>query len=209
MAATYRARFVLIGSMNPEEGRLRPQIMDRFGLRVVARGLPDPSDRLEAYRRSVAYRQNPRQVVEAYAEATVQAQLELTQAREALSRCQTDRGCEQVGLKLIQELDIDSLRAEITLFEAAAPWPWLTAERRLRRTISGAWPPWRSVCAGHTSWVSSSRAKPKKKMNFAALWTGRNQVNEKRGHPRPRSLSSWVKVTSCDCRCSQPPRPRS
>jgi magnesium chelatase subunit I len=37
VAATYRARFVLIGSMNPEEGRLRPQILDRFGLRTRAR----------------------------------------------------------------------------------------------------------------------------------------------------------------------------
>src|SRR6266545_682139 len=39
IAATYRSRFVLIGSMNPEEGRLRPQILDRFGLRVSVHGL--------------------------------------------------------------------------------------------------------------------------------------------------------------------------
>lgn len=119
LAATYRARFVLIGSMNPEEGRLRPQIMDRFGLRVIARGLPDPKDRLEAYRRSVAYRQNPRQVVEAYAEATYQAQQELSQARQSLAEVKLTESAETVGLNLIQELDIDSLRAEITLFEAA------------------------------------------------------------------------------------------
>jgi len=119
LAATYRARFVLIGSMNPEEGRLRPQIMDRFGLRVFVRGLPDPSDRLEAYRRSLAYRKNPRQVVEAYAEATALAQRELTQARDALAEVKLSPAAEKVGLTLIQELDIDSLRAEITLFEAA------------------------------------------------------------------------------------------
>lgn len=119
MAATYRARFVLIGSMNPEEGRLRPQIMDRFGLRVIARGLPDPNDRLEAYRRSLAYRQNPRQVIEAYAEATALAQQELTQARQALADVKLSEAAEQVGLNLIRELEIDSLRAEITMFEAA------------------------------------------------------------------------------------------
>jgi len=119
IAATYRARFVLIGSMNPEEGRLRPQIMDRFGLRVIARGLPDPNDRLEAYRRSLAYRKNPRQVVEAYAETTALAQQELTQAREAMADVKLSEAAEQVGLNLIQQLDIDSLRAEITMFEAA------------------------------------------------------------------------------------------
>ncbi len=44
VAATYNSRFILIGTMNPEEGRLRPQIMDRFGLRVIVRGLSDPEE---------------------------------------------------------------------------------------------------------------------------------------------------------------------
>ena len=48
VSATYRARFTLIGSMNPEEGNLRPQILDRFGLRVIVRGLEDPEQRLQA-----------------------------------------------------------------------------------------------------------------------------------------------------------------
>ena len=51
ISASYRSRFSLIGTMNPEEGRLRPQIMDRFGLRVIVRGLENPEARLEAYRR--------------------------------------------------------------------------------------------------------------------------------------------------------------
>ena len=60
LAATYWSRFVLVGSMNPEEGNLRPQILDRFGLRVVVRGLEDPTERLEAYRRVQAYQGSPR-----------------------------------------------------------------------------------------------------------------------------------------------------
>src|SRR3990172_5302425 len=59
LAATYRARFVLIGSMNPEEGRLRPQILDRFGLRLMVPGLTEPAERLEAYRRVRTYLNNP------------------------------------------------------------------------------------------------------------------------------------------------------
>ncbi len=60
ISSTYRARFVLIGSMNPEEGCLRPQILDRFGLRVIVRGLENPAERLEAYRRVQAYLTSPR-----------------------------------------------------------------------------------------------------------------------------------------------------
>ncbi|MGH2605280.1 MAG: ATP-binding protein [Anaerolineales bacterium] len=119
IAATYRARFVLIGSMNPEEGRLRPQILDRFGLRVAVTGLHRQSDRLEAYRRSVAYRNSPRQVISAYGEATDQARAEVMAARAALPNAALSSQAERFGLGVIERLGIDSLRAEITLFEGA------------------------------------------------------------------------------------------
>ncbi len=119
IAATYRARFVLIGSMNPEEGRLRPQILDRFGLRVAVTGLRRQADRLEAYRRSVAYRNSPRQVISAYGDATEQARAEVMAARAALSNAALSPQAERFGLAVIERLGIDSLRAEITLFESA------------------------------------------------------------------------------------------
>ncbi|HLB64521.1 MAG TPA: ATP-binding protein [Anaerolineales bacterium] len=119
VSATYRARFVLIGSMNPEEGRLRPQILDRFGLRVVTRGLAAKEERLEAYRRSIAYHSNPRRVVLDYAETLERMRLEVVAAREALPSVRLSPQAERVGLRIIQSLGIDSLRAEITLFEAA------------------------------------------------------------------------------------------
>ena len=70
LSASYWSRFVLIGSMNPEEGRLRPQIMDRFGLRVVVHGLKAPEQRLEAYRRVQAFGMSPRRVAADYASET-------------------------------------------------------------------------------------------------------------------------------------------
>jgi magnesium chelatase subunit I len=119
LAATYRARFVLIGSMNPEEGRLRPQILDRFGLRVVTRGLASRDERLEAYRRTVAYKTSPRRVIQDFAEATDIVRQEIAAAREAIPGVELSPQAERFGLRLIESLGIDSLRAEITLFEAA------------------------------------------------------------------------------------------
>lgn len=116
---TYKARFVLIGSMNPEEGRLRPQILDRFGLRVVVRGLEDPAERLEAYRRTIAFRNNMRAVIEQYADASEGIHREVVTARELLPQVELSSEAERYGLDLIQRLGIDSLRAEITLFEGA------------------------------------------------------------------------------------------
>ncbi len=119
LVATYRARFVLIGSMNPEEGRLRPQILDRFGLRVIVRGLDHRSERLEAYRRTIAFRNNPRQVIREYEQATTLIRDELETARQRLPEVTLTKRAETLGLKLVQEMGVDSLRAEITLFEAA------------------------------------------------------------------------------------------
>ena len=71
LSATYRSRFTLIGSMNPEEGNLRPQIMDRFGLRVVVHGLTETSERLEAYRRVHNYLENQRKFIQGYIPETI------------------------------------------------------------------------------------------------------------------------------------------
>lgn len=119
MSATYRSQFTLIGSMNPEEGNLRPQIMDRFGLRVLVQGLEDKDDRLEAYRRSRAYRENNRAFSAQYYQTTRLFQEEIQVSRENLSKVKLTDEIAKTGLNLIEKLELDSLRAEITLFEAA------------------------------------------------------------------------------------------
>ncbi len=119
MAGTYRSRFVLIGSMNPEEGRLRPQIMDRFGLRVMVRGLTDAEDRMEVYRRVRSYRANPRAFVAEWAAATAEVREEVMLARELLKEVKLSAEAQTVGLELVEKLQLDSHRAEYTMFEAA------------------------------------------------------------------------------------------
>jgi magnesium chelatase subunit I len=119
MAGTYRARFVLIGSMNPEEGRLRPQILDRFGLRVNVRGLTVMEERFEVYNRVRAYRKNPAHFIRQWEFATVEALEEVLIAREVLKTTTIDDRASEVGLRLIETLEIDSHRAEYTMFEAA------------------------------------------------------------------------------------------
>ncbi len=132
LAATYRARLVLIGSMNPEEGALRPQIHDRFGLRVVVHGLMKSADRLEIYRRAQAYRSNPYAVVIEWLADTLAAAQEITQARDRLPKVTLTREVEQLGLNWIKEMKIDSHRAELALFEAARARA--AADNRLRVT---------------------------------------------------------------------------
>jgi len=133
LAATFRSRFALIGSMNPEEGRLRPQILDRFGLRVIVKGLTDPQERLDAYKRVRMYLNNPRAAIADYAEQTMAARDEIQTARNNLHNVKLTPEAEQVGLQITQRMKIDSLRAEITLFEAARAYA--AADSRVEATV--------------------------------------------------------------------------
>jgi magnesium chelatase subunit I len=119
IVSTYHSRFVLIGSMNPEEGNLRAQIMDRFGLRLIVQGLGDLDERLEAYRRVQTYQHSPRQMANIYQTITEVAREEIQTARNLLFEVQLPDAVAQMGLELVRQMQIDSLRAEITMFEAA------------------------------------------------------------------------------------------
>lgn len=119
MSGTYRSRFVLIGSMNPEEGRLRPQILDRFGLRVNVRGLTTKEERLEVYRRVRGYRQNVTQFLRQWEIPTAEVRDEILLARELLKQTTLSDEAMDIALTLVHDLGIDSHRAEYTLFEAA------------------------------------------------------------------------------------------
>jgi magnesium chelatase subunit I len=116
---TYRARLTLVGSMNPEEGKLRPQIMDRFGLRVIVKGIEDSMQRMEIYRRARAYAENPHAMTGRWRENIQLTAEEIQRARALLPDVELDPAAVDAGLALIKALEIDSHRAEFTLFEAA------------------------------------------------------------------------------------------
>jgi magnesium chelatase subunit I len=129
VAATYRSRLTLVGSMNPEEGHLRPQIQDRFGLRVLVRGATDPKERLEIYRRAVAYRTKPYKFVQDWMLETETAAAEIAEARKRLTKVTLPDSVLAAGLQWIEALKIDSHRAEMTLFEAGRAYA--AADNRL------------------------------------------------------------------------------
>jgi magnesium chelatase subunit I len=131
ISATYRARFTLVGSLNPEEGSLRPQIMDRFGFRVIVQGLEDPNQRFEAYKRVRAYLHNPRGLISLYQSETELVRAEIQNARNLLPAVEIPDDIAKLGITLIQSLKIDSLRAEITLFEGARAYTAMDGRSRV------------------------------------------------------------------------------
>lgn len=119
LAASYPAEFVLIGSMNPEEGDLRPQILDRIGLRVNVASCKSVEDRVEISRRARLFRTDPTGFVASFETATRRAAESIERARASVDSVELTPEAERFAVSLSNALDIGSHRAEIVLMEAA------------------------------------------------------------------------------------------
>jgi magnesium chelatase subunit D len=112
------SRFLLVGSMNPEEGDLRPQLLDRFGLAVAVRTARDPAERAAAVRRRLAFDVDPGGALAASEVAAAEAELRrrLVDARPAWL---SDGVIEEVA-SLCAAMGAEGLRADLTICRAAA-----------------------------------------------------------------------------------------
>ncbi|MFJ9991691.1 ATP-binding protein [Pseudomonas putida] len=113
------ARFVLIGTMNPEEGELRPQLLDRFGLNIALDGTPEPNDRQQIIRRRLAFDSDPEAFCAQWAVAQAQLRERCQRARERLPAIALD----DQALAWITErcfaAGVDGLRADLVWLRAA------------------------------------------------------------------------------------------
>ncbi|GAB4119212.1 MAG: ATP-binding protein [Roseiflexaceae bacterium] len=115
----FPSQFTLVGSMNPEEGALRPQILDRFGLRVWVAPLANGSDRLDLYRRVRDFRNDPESFRRRYDADAAKVREEIAAAREVLPYVEVAPDAERYALRCVELLRVPSHRAEIALLEAA------------------------------------------------------------------------------------------
>jgi magnesium chelatase subunit I len=119
LSVRHPARFVLIGSGNPEEGELRPQLLDRFGLAVDVKTPTDIPTRVTIVKRRDAYEHDTEAFHAAWAAAQAQAQHDLVKARARLSGVKVPDSLLEQAATLCAQLGTDGLRGEITLVRAS------------------------------------------------------------------------------------------
>jgi magnesium chelatase subunit I len=119
LSIRHPARFVLIGSGNPEEGELRPQLLDRFGLLVEVRTPADLATRVAAVRRRDTFERDPAAFAESWSEAQTRLQRTLVAARSRLSSVTVPDAALEQAARLCMRLGTDGLRGELTLIRAA------------------------------------------------------------------------------------------
>ena len=116
---THPARFVLIGTMNPEEGDLRPQLLDRFGLSLDIRGERDVKKRAEVVKRRVEYDSDPEKYIEQAQKELDETCKKLTDARDLLPKVVAGDDIVDMIVSVMIHFGVDGHRADITLMKAA------------------------------------------------------------------------------------------
>jgi magnesium chelatase subunit I len=113
------ARFVLVGSGNPEEGELRPQLLDRFGMHAEIRTVRDPETRVRVVEERSYFDQNPDECLQANAEQLAILKKNITDAQELLPTVELDYELRVKISKVCGSLDVDGLRGDIVTNRAA------------------------------------------------------------------------------------------
>jgi magnesium chelatase subunit I len=113
------ARFVLVGSGNPEEGELRPQLLDRFGMHAEIRTVKEPALRVEIVEQRAAFDQNPQTFLEKYQTEQEALQQKLVAAQNRLADVEMDYDLRVKISQVCSELDVDGLRGDIVTNRAA------------------------------------------------------------------------------------------
>ena len=120
VSVAHAARLILIGTMNPEEGELRPQLLDRFGLTVEITAPRDPHQRAEVIRRRIAFDRDPASFVGAYAAREGELRIKIATARALLPSVHLDDHQLATIARVCGAFEVDGMRADIVTARAAA-----------------------------------------------------------------------------------------
>jgi Mg-chelatase subunit ChlI len=116
---THPARFILVGTMNPEEGDLRPQLLDRFALSVEVRGIGDAQERMDILQRHIAYEADPDAFRERWQPEEEKLSQRIAAAREIVDDVQYTRRDLYAIATLTSALHIDGHRADLVILKTA------------------------------------------------------------------------------------------
>ncbi len=114
------SRFVLVGSMNPEEGRLRPQFLDRFGLYVSVAGEPDVERRAEIIRRRMAYERDPAAFRAQWEGESAALSKRIARAKELAAQMELDEPVRRLSAQYAAQAGAEGNRCELVLARTAA-----------------------------------------------------------------------------------------
>ncbi|MDQ4085041.1 MAG: putative cobaltochelatase [Actinomycetota bacterium] len=119
VSVSHASRFVLVGTMNPEEGELRPQLLDRFGLSVEVAASRDPAVRAQVVRRRLAYEADPEAFAAEWADQDAAVGESLARARALLPTVGLSDAALSLVASVCASFEVDGMRADLVIARAA------------------------------------------------------------------------------------------
>ncbi|MDI6708394.1 MAG: DUF835 domain-containing protein [Candidatus Thermoplasmatota archaeon] len=119
ISVSYPAKFILVGSMNPEEGKLRPQLLDRLALSVEVKGVPDTEARVEIIRRQKEFTKSAEKFRSAFEKSQNELKERIRKAQELLPQVKTSEKLLEGISRLCVEFKVDGHRPDIMIQRAA------------------------------------------------------------------------------------------
>jgi len=116
---SHPAKFVLIGTMNPEEGELRPQLLDRFALSVEVKGIRDPAARAEIVRRRIEFENDPEGFIAKYRDQQEKLRSRIIEAQRLLPMVKLSDEMLELITQICLDFGVDGHRADITMCKTA------------------------------------------------------------------------------------------
>ena len=128
LSVRHPARFVLVGSGNPEEGELRPQLLDRFGLSVEVKTPTDLAGRVEVVKRRDAFEHDPETFIEHWKKEDEKIRKRIVAGRTRLDAVKISDAARERAAQLCMALGTDGLRGDLTLIRAARAYAALQGD---------------------------------------------------------------------------------
>ncbi|CAI8018432.1 Uncharacterized protein Rv2850c [Geodia barretti] len=120
ISVSHDAEFMLVGTMNPEEGDLRPQLLDRFGLAVEVDGVFEPPERREVVRRRIAFEGSPFEFMDGWADAEQAERERLLSSQQRLAEVVVPDSILELITDICAEYQVDGLRGDIVMYKTAS-----------------------------------------------------------------------------------------
>jgi magnesium chelatase subunit I len=128
---THPARFILVGTMNPEEGELRPQLLDRFGLCVQVNSLRDKSLRMEILKRKAEFDDDPEGFLRKWEPEQKKLLEKILKAKENLKKVKIDDEALSLVVEITSQLNLDGHRADIVMLKSARAYTAFNGKEKI------------------------------------------------------------------------------
>ena len=119
---SHPSKFILVGTMNPEEGDLRPQLLDRFGLMVDVEAERDEERRMQIIERRMEFERDPEDFSSRYEEQQAELRDRIQEARELVGEIVPGKDVVRAAVRIPLHLDVDGHRADLTLIKSAVAY---------------------------------------------------------------------------------------